>query len=86
MLIDFIRRAQPDEGPEMLLVGDMEILILFLGADFLGLARVSRLDVSQATNDTRHNGNHGSGHRSMERWNSRYPRRYFCLAALCTRL
>jgi hypothetical protein len=29
-LIDFIRRAQPDEGPEMLLVGDMEILLLFL--------------------------------------------------------
>lgn len=36
-LIDFIRRAQPDEGPEMLLVGDMEILILFLGLTSWGL-------------------------------------------------
>jgi len=36
-LFDFIRRAQPDEGPEMLLVGDMEILILFLVLTSWGL-------------------------------------------------
>jgi len=36
-VIDFIRRAQPDEGPEMLLVGDMEILILFLVLTTWGL-------------------------------------------------
>ena len=36
-LIDFIRRAQPEEGPEMLLVGDLEILILFLVLTSWGL-------------------------------------------------
>lgn len=36
-LFDFIRRAQPSEGPEMLLVGDMEILILFLVLTSWGL-------------------------------------------------
>ena len=29
-LFDFIRRAQPEEGPELLLVGDLEILLLFI--------------------------------------------------------
>lgn len=29
-LFDFIRRAQPEEGPELLLVGDLEILFLFV--------------------------------------------------------
>jgi len=29
-LFDFIRRAKPDEGPEALLVGDLEILTLFV--------------------------------------------------------
>ena len=29
-LFDFIRRAQPEEGPELLLVGDLEILLLFV--------------------------------------------------------
>jgi hypothetical protein len=29
-LFDFIRRAQLEEGPELLLVGDLEILLLFL--------------------------------------------------------
>jgi hypothetical protein len=29
-LFDFIRRAQPEEGPELLLVADLEILLLFL--------------------------------------------------------
>ncbi len=36
-LFDFIRRAQPGEGPELLLVGDMEILILFLVLTSWGL-------------------------------------------------
>ena len=29
-LFDFLRRAEPDEGAELLLVGDLEILLLFL--------------------------------------------------------
>jgi hypothetical protein len=29
-LFDFIRRTKPDEGPELLLVGDLEILFLFV--------------------------------------------------------
>ncbi|HUK31738.1 MAG TPA: hypothetical protein VLV89_11535, partial [Candidatus Acidoferrum sp.] len=36
-LFDFIRRAQPDEGPELLLVGDLEILLLFLSLTIWGL-------------------------------------------------
>lgn len=36
-LFDFIRRAQPDEGPEMLLVGDLEILTLFVALISWGL-------------------------------------------------
>jgi FtsH-binding integral membrane protein len=36
-LFDFIRRAQPDEGPEVLLVGDMEILLVFVGLTSWGL-------------------------------------------------
>jgi hypothetical protein len=36
-LLDYIRRAQPDDGLEMLLVGDMEILILFVGLTTWGL-------------------------------------------------
>lgn len=36
-LLDFIRRAQPDDGLELTLVGDMEILILFVGLTSWGL-------------------------------------------------
>lgn len=36
-LFDFIRRAQPDEGPELLLVGDLEILLLFVVLTSWGL-------------------------------------------------
>jgi len=36
-LLDYIRRAQPDDGLEMLLVGDMGILILFVGLTTWGL-------------------------------------------------
>jgi hypothetical protein len=36
-LLDFIRRAQPDDGLELTLVGDMEILILFVGLTTWGL-------------------------------------------------
>ncbi len=36
-LFDFIRRAQPEEGPELLLVGDLEILILFVALTSWGL-------------------------------------------------
>lgn len=36
-LFDFIRRAKPDEGPELLLVGDLEILTLFLVLTSWGL-------------------------------------------------
>jgi hypothetical protein len=36
-LLDFIRRAQPDDGLEMTLVGDLEILILFVGLTSWGL-------------------------------------------------
>ncbi|HEY5253775.1 MAG TPA: hypothetical protein VIJ53_03920 [Acidobacteriaceae bacterium] len=36
-LLDFIRRAQPDDGLELTLVGDMEILMLFVGLTTWGL-------------------------------------------------
>jgi len=36
-LFDFIRRAQPEEGPEVLRVGDLEILTLFLSLTVWGL-------------------------------------------------
>jgi hypothetical protein len=36
-LLDYIRRAQPDDGLEMTLVGDIEILILFVGLTSWGL-------------------------------------------------
>jgi hypothetical protein len=36
-LFDFIRRAKPDEGPELLLVGDLEILLLFVVLTSWGL-------------------------------------------------
>src|SRR5450432_4673785 len=36
-LLDFIRRAQPDDGLEMTFVGDLEILILFVGLTSWGL-------------------------------------------------
>jgi len=43
-LFDFIRRAQPEEGPELLLVGDLEILILFALLTSWGL--LARRDAS----------------------------------------
>jgi len=36
-LLDFIRRAQPVEGLELTLVGDLEILVLFVGLTSWGL-------------------------------------------------
>jgi FtsH-binding integral membrane protein len=36
-LFDFIHRAQPDEGLELFLVGDLEILLLFVGLTIWGL-------------------------------------------------
>jgi hypothetical protein len=36
-LFDFIRRAEPDEGAELLLVGDLEILLLFVALTSWGL-------------------------------------------------
>ena len=36
-MFDFIRRAQPNEGPELFLVGDLEILLLFLVLTSWGL-------------------------------------------------
>ena len=36
-VFDFLRRATPDEGPEMLLVGDLETLFLFVALTSWGL-------------------------------------------------
>ena len=36
-LFDFIRRAQPEEGPELFLAGDLEILLLFVFLTSWGL-------------------------------------------------
>ena len=82
-LFDFIRRAQPEEGPELLLVGDLEILILFVAVDLLGLARTTRCHFSQTVNDPRYDGNYGSGNRSLGPWNSHRPQHYFCVASFC---